>query len=282
MRKTEIIYDERLLVGESPVWDEKRKELIFVDIRGKCLFRMDWASGRCKKIELGQMVGCTALCENGDMLVSMEDGIYRLLPDGTINLAHTPTKIKGERFNDGKVAPDGYYYVGTTGADFSGAFYRLGDDGLVELFGGCGCSNGLDWSYDGSIMYYCDSRKQKIERFNFDLKSHSLSDRKTVKEISLSDGSGDGMCIDADGKLWVAVWGGSHVERIDPKNGEILEVIELPASQVSSCCFAGDELRDLIITTAAVRIDENKEPLAGRIFCARVEVPGVCFNRYKF
>lgn len=282
MQNIEILYDERLLVGESPVWNEKRGELIFVDIRGKCLFRMNWSTGKCQKTELSQMVGCTALCENDDLLVSMEDGVYRLSPDGNIRLAHDPMKLKGERFNDGKVAPDGYYYVGTAGANFSGAFYRLGRDGLVELFDGCGCSNGLDWNSDGSVMYYCDSRRQKIERFDFDKVAHSLSSRKTICDIPLSIGSGDGMCVDSEGKLWLAVWGGSRVERIDPESGAILTSIELPASQVSSCCFAGDDLRDMVITTAAVRTEIEREPLAGRVFCVRVDVPGVKFNRYKF
>lgn len=279
--KPEIILDLPLLVGESPVWDDRKNELLFVDIRGKCFYRMDYVTGKYEKTDLPQLVGCLALCENDDLLISLEDGVYRFT-DGALTPAHKITKLKGERFNDGKVGPDGYYYVGTAGENFSGAFYRLGKDGLVGLFDRCGCSNGLDWTADGKVMYYCDSREQKLERFDFDAISHTVSRRSTIAEIPLAVGSGDGMTIDADGNLWLAVWGGSRVLHIDPVSGKTLDEIILPAGQVSSCCFAGDDLGDLIITTAAVRTDLTKEPLAGRIFRVRPGVKGVKFSRYRF
>ncbi len=279
--KLEIIFDSPLLVGESPMWDEINKQFYFVDIRGNCFYKMDYASGKYEKTDVPQMLGCMAMCDNGDLLVSMEDGVYRRTPEGALTLAHKPLKIKGERFNDGKVGPDGLYYVGTAGADFSGAFYRLQDGVLTEMFDRCGCSNGIDWSADGKTLYYCDSREQKLERFDFSCEAHGVSNRQTITDIPLSLGSGDGMTIDAQGNLWLAVWGGSCVEHINSKTGEIMDVIEVPAKQVSSCCFAGDDLRDLIITTAAVRTDPSEQPLAGRIFRYRANVAGVPFNRYK-
>ncbi len=279
--KPEIIFDERLLVGESPVWDERKKELLFVDIRGMCFYRMNYADGKVTKTDLPQWVGCLALCENDDLLISMVDGVYRFA-EGKLTLAHEPMKLKGERFNDGKIGPDGYYYVGTAGADFSGAFYRLGPDGLCELFDRCGCSNGIDWTVDGKVMIYIDSREQKLERFGFDGNAHTLFGRETILEIPLSLGSGDGMCLDADGNVWMAVWGGSRVQHIETKTGKILDEIFLPAGQVSSCCFAGDDLGDLIITTAAVRTDPAEQPLAGRVFRVRPGVKGMPFARYRF
>lgn len=278
--KLEIIFDEPLLVGESPVWDEKKKQLYFVDIRGKSYYRMNYANGACEKIDLPQCIGCLAICENGDLLLSMEDGVYRRTSDGKLTLAHQPIKIKGERFNDGKVGPDGCYYVGTAGADFSGAFYRLQDGVLTELFDKCGCSNGIDWSKDAKTLYYVDSREQKLERFAFAADFHRLSARETISEIPLSLGSGDGMCIDVEGNLWLAVWGASCVQHIEAATGRVLDTIYVPAKQVSSCCFAGDDLRDLIITTAAIRTDPSEQPLAGRIFRCRVNVAGIPFNRY--
>ena len=278
--KLEILFDEPLLVGESPTWDEKKKQLYFVDIRGQCYFCMNYADGAVQKVDLPQWIGCLALCENGDLLLSMEDGVYRRTNDGTLTLAHQPIRIQGERFNDGKPGPDGCYYVGTAGADFSGAFYRLQDGELTELFDQCGCSNGIDWSADTKTLYYVDSREQKLEKFAFSADMHSLSKRQTISEIPLSLGSGDGMCIDSKGNLWLAVWGASCVQHIEAATGRVLESIPVPAKQVSSCCFAGDDLRDLIITTAAVRTDPSEQPLAGRVFRCRVDVAGVPFNRY--
>ncbi len=281
-KELEIIFDDNLLVGESPVWDEKQGLLYFVDIRGKCFYRFDYKTGAYKKTDVEQLIGCLALCENGDLLISMEDGVYRY-SEKTENMtpAHRPTSIKGERFNDGKVGPDGCYYVGTAGADFSGAFYRLQNGELRELFDGCGCSNGIDWIDGGRTVIYCDSREQKLEAFEFNRESHTLSGRRTITEISLELGSGDGLATDENGNAWLAVWGGSCVLHIDSKSGEVLDRIELPATQVSSCCFAGDDLKDLIITTAAVRTDLEKEPMAGKIFRCRVDVAGRAFNRYR-
>lgn len=281
-KNLEIIFDEKLLVGESPVWDEKAKKLYFVDIRGNCYYSMDYKTGEYQKFDVPQMLGCMAMCENGDLLLSMEDGVYRTTKEGNLCLAHQKTKIKGERFNDGKVGPDGAYYVGTAGENFSGAFYRLKDGELVELFDGCACSNGIDWTKDSKTMFYCDSREQKLEKFVFDKNLHTLSGRETVCEIDESLGCGDGCAIDADGNIWLAVWGGSCVLHIEGTTGRVLDKIEVPARQVSSCCFAGDNLDDLIITTAAVRTNEADDPLAGKIFRLKVKTHGCVFERYKY
>lgn len=278
----ECIWETPLLVGECPTWDEKNERLLFVDIRGKAYYSMDYTTGKTVKTDVPQAIGCLAMCENGDLLLSLEDGIYRTRKDGSLCLAHQPLKIKGERFNDGKIGPDGRYYVGTTGADFSGAFYRLEDGVLTELFDRCGCSNGIDWTKDGKTLYYIDSREQKVEKFAFSEQEHNVSDRETISEIPLSLGSGDGMTIDAEGNLWLAIWGGNCVQHIEAATGKILEKIEVPAKQVSSCCFAGKDLKDLIITTAAIRTDPKEDPEAGKIFRYRTDVAGVPFKRYIF
>ena len=282
MNQSEVLFEPNLLVAESPVWDDRSESLYFVDIREKCYFRMDYRTGKTQKYEVPQMLGCMALCENGDLLLSMEDGVYRRsAADGTLSLAHQVISLKGERFNDGKVGPDGCYYVGTAGANFSGAFYRLRNGVLEELFDGCGCSNGLDWINGGETMIYCDSRKQLLERFDFSGEKHGITNRQTICKIDVNFGSGDGLCTDADGNVWLAVWGGSCVLHIDPASGEILDRIELPTTQVSSCCFAGEDLKDLIITTASVRLDLAEQPMAGKVFRYRTNVSGMPFYRYQ-
>ena len=279
--RLETVYDARLLVGEGPTWDARTGTLLFVDIRGQAVYRMDYASGCVKKIPVPQMPGCLGLCKNGDLLAAMEDGIYRMRDDGSLTLAHQRLTIKGERFNDGKVGPDGCYYAGTAGEHFSGAFYRLKNGVLTELFDGCGCSNGLAWSADARTLFYVDSRTQKLEKFAFSVKNHTVSDRQTVAVIPAALGCGDGMTIDAKGDLWLAVWGGSCVLHVESATGRILETVPVPAKQVSSCCFAGPDLRDLIITTSAVRTDPAEQPEAGKIFRLRTDVPGVLSNEYK-
>ncbi len=279
--RLEIIFDGRLLVGECPTYDDRTNELLFVDIRGKAFYKMDYSSGRCEKIELPQAIGCLALCDDGGVLLSMEDGIYKRGADGKLTLAHQKTKIMGERFNDGKVGIDGCYYLGTSASDFSGAFYRLQKNSIELLFDGCSCSNGIDWSIDGKTMYYCDSNLHKLEKFDFSEKEHGVWARKKIMDIPEEAGLGDGMAIDADGNIWLAIWGGSALWHINPESGKILKKLEIPAKQVSSCCFAGEDFRDLIITTAAIRTDEKTDPNAGKIFRYRADVGGFKTNRFK-
>ena len=108
--KLEVFQNEyRCLVGEGPIWDYDNKKLFFLDILGECIFIAEYPFGKLQKIDVGQKVGCMGLCENGDILLGMEDGVYRLDSKGNIKLAHKPAKVKGSRFNDGKVGPDGCF-----------------------------------------------------------------------------------------------------------------------------------------------------------------------------
>ncbi len=280
-KNLEIFSDRNCIVGEGPTWDEKEKQLYMVDIIDKCYYKIDYSTGNSKRIDVPQQLGCMALCEDGDIILSMQDGIYFRNLKGELSLAHQPIEIKGRRFNDGKVGPDGCYYVGTTDDYHKGAFYRLSNGVLTELFDNCGCSNGLDWNEDNNIMYYCDSREQKIEKFDFSMVKHNVENRSSIHNIDENFGSGDGMTIDANGNLWVAVWGGWCVLNIDSKTGDVIKKIDLPVEKVSSCCFAGDDMKDLIITTASFKSSLEEQPQAGYTFRYRSDIPGCYINRYK-
>lgn len=269
----------RCIVAEGPLWDDQTNTLLFVDILGECIFRLNDATKEMERIEVGQQIGCLALCENGDLLLAMQDGIYRMNSRGEKTLAHQPIPIKGRRFNDGKVGPDGCFYVGTTDANGEGAFYRLKDGVLEELFDGCGCSNGLDWSLDGTKMFYCDTPLQKIEVFDFDAQGHELKNRRTHVEIPKELGCPDGFCMDEQDDIWLGLWDGSAVLQIKT-DGSLGERIEVPAKKASCCCFAGKELDRLIITTAS-KGDTEEYPLSGYTFVRDMNVKGKKSFRYK-
>lgn len=278
----EIFYkDERCFVGEGPVWNERTGELLFLDIWGKCIYVVDYETGRAKRIDVGQQIGCFALCENGDLLVAMQDGIYRRNSAGRKMLAHQPMKIKGRRFNDGKIGPDGCFYLGTTDENRQGAFYRLKDGILTELFDGCGCSNGLDWTVDGKRMFYCDTVTQKIEIFDFDKDSHILSNRRTLVDIPVEMGKPDGFTLDEKDNIWLALWNGRSIIQIDSFTGKTKSTIDVPAAKVSCCCFAGKELDEMIITTASIEGDSERYPLAGYCFRTKLGVRGKSVYRYQ-
>ncbi len=292
----EVVDDHRSIVGESPLWDAEKRLLRYVDIRGRSIQTLEWAvgaarsgsttgvardglpgrsTGRSTVLNLPQETGCIVLTAEGSLLAAMEDGIYFLTEDGRIVPAHAKTPIAGSRFNDGKVGPDGRLYVGTMRREGGGEFYRLDADGrLASLFGDVRVSNGLDWSCDCGTLYYCDTPLRRIDAFDFDAIEGRLCKRRTVLRIPEALGSPDGLTIDAQGNLWIALWNGGAVVKADPRSGEILDRIEVPAAKTTCCAFAGENLDELIITTASLDSVPSEQPDAGCLFRVRLDVPG--------
>ncbi len=279
MKKDLIIVDKNnSIVGEGPIWDVKTNTFMFLDIRGKCIIKR--TSNSDEKIELPAQIGCMALCENGDLLVALEDAVYRM-SNGTLVPAHQDIKIKGRRFNDGKVGPDGSFYVGTTDDNKEGAFYRLKDGILTELFDGCGCSNGLEWTNDKKFMYYIDTPKQMVEIFDFDMESGEITKRRKFMDIPKNWGAPDGMTLDSNDDLWIALWGGNKVIHINKETKKIVSEIPVPCPKASCCAFGGKDLNELYITTAAMT-DTEEYPKAGNTFKAVLDVKGKPINYYRY
>jgi len=281
MQLLEVLSRQRLIVGEAPLWDEKKQALYVIDVRGKLIQRIDPRTGELlRRIDLPTMVGSIALMEDGTLMAALEDGIYRVDEDDGLQRMHEPVDIKGDMFNDGKVGPDGAFYVGTMAANFGGAFYRLTADGhLTELFDHVGCSNGLAWSQDEKTMYYCDSSTQKLEAFDFDRETGTLSNRRTICAVPGGVGEFDGMTIDQRDHLWVGVWDGSCLYEVDPAVG-IVGTVKLPVSRGTCCTFTGEDLKQMVITSAAKEIDLAKEPLAG--FTLKMTMPAPGRATYRF
>ena len=281
MEGLQTIDECRLTVGEGPLWDEKRRILYTIDIRGKCIRGLEWDTGKHVQYDYPQEIGCIALTEDGALLAAMTEGIYIAERDGSLKPVCVPKTLKGRRFNDGKVGPDGRFYVGTTDYQHKGAFYRLDPDGrLTELFDEVGCSNGLAWSKDGRTLYYCDSPTKLLEAFDFDAASGTLSNRRTVMELPCETGEFDGMTIDEADHIWAAVWGAGSVLCIDPESRRVLKQIHFPVSKPSCCSFAGEGLKTLVVTSAAFQTDPAAEPEAGHTFAMKVSVPGLPTYRF--
>ena len=272
---------ENCIVGEGPMWDVKTNVFMFLDIQGKCVYKHNFDLNTETKIELPQQIGCMAITEDGKLLVALEDGVYFADDSGEVTLAHKPIKIKGRRFNDGKVGPDGAFYLGTTDDFGKGAFYRLKDGILTELFDGCGCSNGLDWTVDEKLMYYIDTKRQMIELFDFNKQSGSLSNRRKFMDIPKEWGLPDGMTLDTDDNLWVALWDGNAVIQIDKNTKEVINKITVPAKKASCPVFGGEKMKELFITTAAVYEDLKELPAAGNTFKVLTDTKGKSMYYYK-
>jgi len=278
------------ILGEGPLWLPESKQLIWVDIEGKRLNFYTPMSGAQKSIQLDQRIGAVVQSEDGRLVCALENGFYYLdLKTETLQtIANPESHLPNNRFNDGKCDPAGRFWAGTmpmTNGGPHGALYRLDGDGSVhKMLEDIGCSNGLGWSLDGTTMYYIDTDTRRVDRFDYDALSGKIENRKTIVSFSKEWGYPDGMTVDEEGMLWVAHWNGSAVSRFDPTTGERIARIELPVSLVTSCCFGGENLDELYITTARIGLSEEqlqREPLAGSVFVCKPGVRGLQANDFK-
>lgn len=256
-------------LGEGPTWDAATGRLLWIDILGSRLHTYDPATGRRSVRRTEQHIGAVKPRAGGGLVLNLRDGIGLLDPDGGFRwLHHEP--VPGRRANDAAVAPDGTLWTGTMRYDEApggGTLSRVTGDGSVDVvLDDVAVSNGTGWSPDGRLMYYIDSPTRRVDVF--DHEDGRITGRRTLAEIEESAGFPDGLTVDAEGCVWVALWQGSAVRRYAP-DGELDRVIELPVPLVTACAFGGADLSDLYITTARVGLTEPPA-LAGSLFV----VPG--------
>ena len=277
----EVAVSAQCQLGEGPVWDVSRGLLWWVDILAGHVHAVDPATGARTWFDAGDPVGAAGLTGSGGLVLALVDGFALAGADGQ-DLARVPgfsidrTAI---RFNDGKPDPWGNFWAGTMAwQEESGppcSLYRLSPDGTVtELLGGVGLSNGLDWSDDRKTFYYADSPSGGVDLFGTDPDTGALSNRRRF--ISVSDGIPDGLTLDVEGCLWLAVWGTGELHRYTP-DGQLDTVVRLPVSQVTSAAFGGADLSTLYITTARENFtpaDRLAQPQAGDIFACTPGVTG--------
>jgi len=284
--QAELLLDARAELAEGPCWLADRERLLWVDIMAGRVHLLDPTTGDDRVVEIGQPVGAAVPADDGRIAMAVRDGFALLdLDDGRIDtIAGVERDRTGNRMNDGKCDSAGRFWAGTMAMDGrrgAGALYRLDAERRVErMVDGIGISNGLGWSLDDRRMYYIDTLEDRIDVFDFDLPTGSIANRRPFAVI---DGPGrpDGMAVDAEGCLWVALWGGGRIARFLP-DGTPAGAIEVPVSQTSSCCFGGPDLRDLFITTAWQHLPpERREPRAGSLFHCRPGVAGVPTQAYQ-
>ncbi len=265
------------LLGEGPVWDAARSELVWVDIERGLVHRLTPGGGE-RSVDVGQPVGCAVPRAGGGLALALRDG-FALLPAGG-GEARVVTPVEQQRpdtrMNDGGCDCRGRFWAGTmslVGDTRTAALYRLDPDLTVtRMLPGVSISNGLAWSPDGRSMYHVDTPRRRIDVYEFDAVAGTIGGRRAAIPVAPEHGRPDGLTVDAEGGVWVALWGGGAVQRFSPE-GRLDAHLELPASQVTSCCFGGPDLATLYITSAARRAEH--EPLAGSLFACRPGVRGL-------
>ena len=273
-----LLVDSGCEVGEGPIWDLGRGELVWVDIYGRQVLRYRPSDGRTSAIATPSDVGSVAVRRSGGLVAALADGFWVTEADSTgwRRIAAVDADRADLRFNDGKCDPAGRFIAGTMGYDKKpgmGALYRLDVDAAVQrLLEGVTISNGLAWSEDGGTLYYIDTPTRRVDAFDYEPATGGISDRRPwITLPKETPGSPDGMTIDTDGGLWVALWGGSAVQRYD-RDGRLDMVVRLPTAHVTSCTFGGPTLEDLYITSAWSELDADDraaQPHAGSVFHVR-------------
>jgi sugar lactone lactonase YvrE len=285
----DLVLDHKAELGEGPVWDAAAGCLWFVDILRGRLHRFEPNSSDLRTFDVGRMVGAVSPTEAGDLLLAVHDGFARFDPGtGRLSMiAEVEADRPDQRMNDGKCDPAGRFWAGTMALDEragAGALYRLDPDGQVHtVLRHVSISNGLDWSADGRLMYFVDSPTQSIDVFDFDVTAGTLANRRTIVRIGPAHGTPDGLTLDAEGYIWVSLWGGGGVRRYAP-DGHLDAIVRVPTTYTTSCTFGGADLRDLYITTATIRLSDNEradQPPAGGLFRFRPAVGGRPPNRFK-
>jgi sugar lactone lactonase YvrE len=289
--KVDLVLDAQARVAEGPVWDDATGTLVWVDIMSHAVHRYDPSTGQDHAIDVGQPVGAAVLRRAGSGLVlALRDG-FGLLDEasGQVQLlAAVEADVPANRMNDGKCDPGGRFWAGTmpyspTPNSAAGALYRLDPDlRVTQMVSGVTLSNGLGWSPDSRHMYYIDSMTQGMDVFDFAPDDGRISNRRRLITIPPDEGLPDGMTVDAEGGLWMALHGSGTIRRYTP-DGRLDRVVRVPPKMVTCCAFGGPDLTDLYITTMTLGLSEAErraQPLAGALFRCRPGMRGLPAHRF--
>mgnify|MGYP005754804751 CR=1 FL=1 len=281
--------DAKAILGEGALWHPTAQLLNWIDIEGKALHLYNPENGNDNVLDVGARIGTVVPVADGGALVALQNGIFYIDTDtGKLTFLTDPIGREDIRFNDGKCDPAGRFWVGTMALDkrTGGAdLYMLDLQGNVHhKLANLTISNGIVWSLDKRTMYFTDTPTQQVKAFDYDNETGTICNERVIIEIPEEVGAPDGMTLDAEGNLWVALHGGGAVAKYNPTTGEQLQKVKVPVPKTTSCAFGGKNLDTLYITTARDGLieDELKEyPGSGGIFAVKPGVRGLKASFYR-
>jgi sugar lactone lactonase YvrE len=277
-------------LGETPLWCERECKLWWLDIERPKLQSFDPSNGthEIQAFDNTTYMGSLALGDDGSHLLALDLELRRRAPSGELSSFTRVEQGLDNRLNDGRVDARGRFWVGTMDNQLhrpNGALYRVDCDGRVHrLLDDVIVSNGIAFSPDGKTLYFSDTRRYTSWRFDLDLDDGTLSNRRVFCDHTASRERPDGACVDADGCVWTAFFGGRRVVRQRP-DGTVDLVLPMPVTNPTCACFGGDDLRTLYITSAAKFLTAEQraaEPLAGSVFAVHGIGQGLPEHRFRF
>lgn len=281
------VFDSRpCTLGEGPIWHEASGRVLWVDILQRCVHWFRLSDGDTGTFSFPSDIGAFLARDDGRWVALLADGAY-LFDEADSSLErialfpHSLGSLEGSarmRANDAAVSPSGDIVAGTMPYDTdahkgSGSLYLLEGGALSPLVDGVTISNGIGWSPDNAQMFYIDTPTSRIDVFDCSLSpSFGLTNRRVFARVGEGLGWPDGLSIDTQGYVWVALWAGSRVQRFAP-DGSLAGYVELPCANVTSCAFVGKDLMQLVITTSTIGHEADKA--AGKTYIFDVTVPGL-------
>lgn len=256
-------------LGESPLWDADTG-LRWLDVQGRRLFTLAIDGGE-SSVDLTATTTAIELGPSGTLGAVTSGGFGCLDPSsGVVYLRHATVDEDDVTMNDGAIDPRGRFWAGSAVRDDSGrgVLYRLDERGVTAMLPQLGMSNGIDWSPDGDLLYHVDSSAGTLTSWEYDLSSGELGASRLLVSVPPEVGLPDGLTVDSDGNIWLAIWGPGQVWRIDPDSGEATGRVDVPTPCTSSCAFGGPDLSTLYITTA-----NHENPPGGGLLYAAHDVP---------
>jgi len=267
--------------GEGPVWWDGWGGLRWVDMLAGDVLSLR-PDGSVARRHVGSVAAAMRPVAGGGAVLALERSFALESADGTIEPLPEVWADDTVRFNDGGCDPDGRFYCGSMAYDEregAGTLYRLDAEGSVDVvLLGATISNGLEWDPRGTLAYYVDTPTCRVDVFDYD-GDWGLRNRRTFTEIR-SDGMPDGLTVDREGGVWVALYAGGAVHRYDA-SGNLDAVVEVPVSKPTACTFGGDDLGTLFVTTTREGLPEDAEPLAGALFAVQPGVRGLPARTFR-
>ena len=286
----ELAYQIDAKLGEGAYWNHHTQKLWWVDIEGKTFNILDPDKGDNSVHVLPSRIGTVVPSSTGSAILGTEEGIVEFVPSNRVYkiISDVESNIEETRLNDGKCDPSGRFWVGSMHLEQKegrAKLFNINTEGELQIkIDSVTISNGIVWTSDKSIMYYIDTPTSQIKAYDYNDGTGEISNGRVAVEIEASLGFPDGMAIDENNMLWVGMWNGNAVIQCNPKTGKVIQKIAVPAHNVTSCAFGGDNLDILYITTARIDMTEDelvKYPNSGSLFKVIPGVKGVKSTFYK-
>ena len=264
--------------GEGAFWHAAEQALYFVDIQAPALFRLDPETGELKSWKMPSAIGSFGLCHDGRAIVALRTGLYffDFATEALTFIVNPEDGLDSNRLNDGKVGPDGRFWVGSMDdrpdkKPIAGLYRIDHNGGCTRMVGDLTVSNGLAWSPDSHTLYHSDSRQAFLQAFDYDLATGDLSNQRRIRGFTNEEGRPDGAAMDVEGCYWSAGVSAGCVNRISPE-GAIVQRFELPVPSPTMPCFGGPDLQTLFVTSLSTSRLGPHTP--GTLISFRVDVAG--------